>query len=439
MVDAKHNSYRLFMLMNRAADLRRRVFPQGTRREAFYRRYLRPPAAVLLTFLAQGRRRQKPRGSYLHPAIKVERGQALAPAGRILAIKTDHIGDFIFAFPAFQALRESFPDAHITLLCGEWNRAMAEALRLFDEVICVNVYQQHSSQRGSFIPDPALGYLKKLPAFDLAIDVKVEPDSRFLLDYIPAKFKAGFASPLMPPDMDLVVPAFPLVAQGERAREAHTRTLLLILIEAVAATFRSAQAVLQNLANLSAAAPGFQAPHHTGPLIGFNPGSGASAKNWPLDYAIQLLRQCLSDFNATILLFGSAAQKEDAAQIGARLKSERVIDYTGQLSLSAFIGAMKTLDLFIGYDTGSTHIAAGLNVPTLCIFSGSAPKGRFEPAGEKLVLLRADIPCASCGLKNVEDCPREHRCMTAITPDLVLAELHPLLHGAAAVPKARVG
>ena len=47
----------------------------------------------------------------------------------ICAIKLDHIGDFVMAMPAFQALRSEFPSASIDLLCGRWNVLKSAYLR----------------------------------------------------------------------------------------------------------------------------------------------------------------------------------------------------------------------------------------------------------------------------------------------------------------------
>ena len=51
-----------------------------------------------------------------------------------LIVKLDHIGDFLLALDAFDALRKGFPEARLTLLCAPWNAALARSLGFFDRV-----------------------------------------------------------------------------------------------------------------------------------------------------------------------------------------------------------------------------------------------------------------------------------------------------------------
>jgi heptosyltransferase-2 len=71
--------------------------------------------------------------------------------------------------------------------------------------------------------------------------------------------------------------------------------------------------------------------------------------------------------------------------------------------------------LFITNDSGLMHAAAALDVPQIAIF-GSTNHITTPPAGDKSVIIRVPTPCAPC-LK--PDCPTDHRCMTAVTVDMV--------------------
>ncbi|EJI0256827.1 glycosyltransferase, partial [Listeria monocytogenes] len=50
---------------------------------------------------------------------------------KILAIKLDHLGDFILAIPAFAKLRARYPNAHIEVITGGWNAPIAAQTGLF--------------------------------------------------------------------------------------------------------------------------------------------------------------------------------------------------------------------------------------------------------------------------------------------------------------------
>ncbi|MEK7832783.1 MAG: glycosyltransferase family 9 protein, partial [Acidobacteriota bacterium] len=75
-------------------------------------------------------------------------------------------------------------------------------------------------------------------------------------------------------------------------------------------------------------------------------------------------------------------------------------------------------------DTGPAHVSAALGTATLTIFG---PTNEFEtsPTGRRSELIRADnIECARCMHR---DCPIDHRCMTRLEINAVLARARKLL------------
>jgi heptosyltransferase-2 len=72
-------------------------------------------------------------------------------------------------------------------------------------------------------------------------------------------------------------------------------------------------------------------------------------------------------------------------------------------------------DLLITNDTGPAHVGAALNTPTIVIFGPTNPLTTY-PFSENAEMIRQPPDCAPCMLR---DCPIDHRCMTAISPELV--------------------
>jgi ADP-heptose:LPS heptosyltransferase len=62
------------------------------------------------------------------------------------------------------------------------------------------------------------------------------------------------------------------------------------------------------------------------------------------------------------------------------------------LPFSQFLGLVARCDLFIGVDTGPSHVAAALGVPTIGIF-GPTSSIIAAPSGEKSVALQAEKDC----------------------------------------------
>lgn len=425
-MDHQQQAYRLFVLTNRIASLRRKILPAGTRREKFYRNFVRPLAASILTALLNQRFFHKSSESHQNPLFQFDSGilPPLEQIKSILIIKADHIGDFVFALPAFQALSQSFPRAKITLLCGAWNRSLAEASGLFHEVICANIYEQRIQEGLASSPNDILVQLNQLPVYDIALDLKHEPDTRFLLGLVKAKFKAGFSSPLMPDNMSLVIPSFPAT---QTSHNVHTRTLLLILAQAVIASFSAQQTTSMLMQNLASHLESRPRPPNISFLIGINTGSGATAKNWPISSFIHFAKRIIVDHEVKFVLFGTQAEKEAASLLISEIGNDHILDYTEILSLSEFVSFVSKVDLYIGHDTGSTHIAAALNIPTICLYSGTGILERMAPTGQKLIILKNEVPCMPCGLRDIRDCHHHHECMTGITVDRVMTAIKKLL------------
>ena len=95
----------------------------------------------------------------------------------------------------------------------------------------------------------------------------------------------------------------------------------------------------------------------------------------------------------------------------------RVINLAGELTLRQTIVIMARCRLFIGNDSGLTHIAAALAVPLVAIFGPTEP-GKTAPLGRDRRLLHHGADCAPC-LHRV--CPTDHRCMSSVSVGAVLA------------------
>lgn len=141
--------------------------------------------------------------------------QPHTPIARILCLKFDHIGDMLVADLALRLLRDYFPHAHITLLCGPWNVGLSERLAIADRVIGVDLFNEAGAEQH----DPAAAALKRdaglqqiaamqLGPFDLAVDLRVDEDTRDLLRLFNARIRAGIGELRNYPFLDIAVPPF---------------------------------------------------------------------------------------------------------------------------------------------------------------------------------------------------------------------------------------
>ncbi len=145
-------------------------------------------------------------GSPLNLAL-FDFGGAQPRRRRVLAMQLGHFGDFIIGLPALRQLRAAFPDDHIRLVVGSWNRGVAEACGLADEVAThdlfpeiVRGWDRKPVQSAHEFSQAALGH------FDVAVDLRVDDDTRFLLQHVEATTRCGIGTTTRFPYLDVALP-----------------------------------------------------------------------------------------------------------------------------------------------------------------------------------------------------------------------------------------
>jgi ADP-heptose:LPS heptosyltransferase len=111
---------------------------------------------------------------------------------RLLVLKLDHYGDFLIGLPALRRLREVFAADHITLVCGSWNADLARRLNVADDVRAYDFFPENgASWNGE--PHEELDRFREVcsGSFDIAIDLRVDEDTRFLLEHVEAATRCG--------------------------------------------------------------------------------------------------------------------------------------------------------------------------------------------------------------------------------------------------------
>lgn len=152
-------------------------------------------------------------------------------------------------------------------------------------------------------------------------------------------------------------------------------------------------------------------------VIVIAPFSSLMNREWKIKYYIEIINNLKE--NHKIVLIGSNNQKKNLEQL--RNKDERIKVLAGELKVFEIPYLLKKAKLFIGQDSGITHLALKIGTPLIAIIGGGE-FGRFFPfhETEKVKYLYSEMDCFLC---HWECCKDEMYCLTELTPQLLLDEV----------------
>jgi len=122
------------------------------------------------------------------------------------------------------------------------------------------------------------------------------------------------------------------------------------------------------------------------------------------------------EWGARVVITGGPGETDIAAEIESAI-GKGCLNMAGRTSVRELMALINRCDFMITNDSGPMHLAAALGVPLIAIF-GSTDHTTTSPRTERAVVVRSETDCAPC-LKR--ECPTDHRCMTAVTPEEVVA------------------
>jgi len=360
--------------------------------------------------------RLRKRLGFVRPRVSAQRFDRLElsspDAPRILLLKVDDIGDMLLARGAVSVLREAWPTAELTLVTTPQGANAARLLKLFDSIhILSGDIRQRAEALSSVMAAQA--------PFDLAIDLRHDDDTRPLLGSVPARIRAGFDTRKTHRrvEMQIVLPlmerndgSFPDMANEDR---------LKLLAQSVVNALKPSLPL--DLGEMD------RKPARDYVVIA--PGAGRDIKCWPEAHFSALAQRVIAGHDLDIRLIGGKAEAETCRRIAAELPSGRC-EIVVDRSLDEVANVVRAARAYVGNDTGVTHLAAMLETPGVCLFSGSANLSVWRARGRRMVTLYSPQPCARCRHTQLSQCRFDHACMTDITVDDVWAELDQALGSA---------
>lgn len=266
---------------------------------------------------------------------------------RILVLRGGALGDFLVTLPALALLRERWPGAEIHLV----GNATAAQLALARGLVSA-VHSQHEARWSALygagpLPPAFAGWLAE---FDLVLSYWPDPDGA-LRACFPRRARQTFLS----------ADAMPRVAP---AAAHYCAPLAELGLRPAEFLFR-----LRPLAG--------SAEREPRPQITVHPGSGSRRKNWPPDRWLELLPQLPGPVT---LVLGEAEQHDWPVTV-----APAVFRITCA-PLETLVEHLAATRLFLGHDSGISHLAAACGAPCLLLFGPTDPAVWAPPSPETRVL-----------------------------------------------------
>ena len=300
------------------------------------------------------------------------------------------LGDMLCLVPALRALRAALPEAYVTLVGLESGRLLLERFPeyLDDLLVLPGGLDEFASGRQNI---PAFLAEAAERSFDLAVQLHGSSSiSNGLTLLLGARMRAGtYPTGSFCPDPARFVPL--------AANLPETRRLLRVLdVLGIPAQGDDLEFPVTDEDRSALASIPAARPLQPGRYVVVHPGSSSPERRWsPHHFAIMV--NLLGALRLPVVLTGTAGEAPIVREVAGGTRTE-TIDLAGQTAVGSLAALVEGARLVLCNDTGISHLAAALRVPSVVVFTGSEPE-RWAPPDDGLH--RAVHP--SPGLDGVED------------------------------------
>jgi heptosyltransferase III len=307
---------------------------------------------------------------------------------RILAIRGGAIGDFLLTLPALRLLRETFGHCHLEIVGYRHiadlalqggpspGETYADAVRNIEAAPLAGFFA-----RAGNLDQQWCNYFAE---FNQVVSWLFDPDKIFENNVRRAGVKNY------------------LSAYAKISDENHASVQLAHGLQGMALYLEDAAAHLVPTADVQRLAgewlSGSGVPSGTS-ITAIHPGSGSAKKNWPIERWVELAQRLVTNGERPLVIGGEADQ-EILGLLERRLTGAP-LTFARDLPLPLLGGILAKVSRYFGHDTGVSHLAAAVGVPSTVLFGTTdpavwAPRGNHvrvvvAPRGDLRELAVSDV------------------------------------------------
>lgn len=291
------------------------------------------------------------------------------PEGMIVLIRLDAIGDFVMSYGVFQEYRILYRDKKIVLICSASCKELAQAWRVADEVIEIDMGEYSRKKQYRRLKNSVLTSISAEIVIQMVMNRTVEME--YITGLICSKNKIALsrdnAKSKLRRRWDNV---YSQIFVYDECNDFEIKKYFYLLNSIAKTEIEPYQSILpKTCCSYIKESPYFVIAQ----------GGSFPAKKWENEKYAAIGNYILGNRDIKCYLLGTNEDKEDNDLIYKMiLHQERVENLTGKTTILDSIEIIRNAEFVITNDTCFVHIATAVNTKSICI-AGGWHWGRFVP------------------------------------------------------------
>ncbi|MBN1551175.1 glycosyltransferase family 9 protein [bacterium] len=356
----------------------------------------------------------------------------------LLLVRLDHVGDCVMTVPPIvRSLKNTYPDIKISLMTTHRNSELISTVEEIDQIM---IYDAPWSVRPEgYSRTPVFAYISKLVKmwfkanvrkslgrYDAVIFLSHAYWERFLFASL-ASVRLGFVgtynSRRQRISEKLLTQSLPFDTSKHQLTNCYNLIECILPVQhRESKTWLRVSETDMHFGQSILAEAGLSSEC----IACLHPGGG-HFRSWPEERFAEIALWLARNKSMKVAVIAGPREFHLAKHIQAKANHPDIIALMTP-SYKSVMCLMPHVKLYIGNDTGPTHIAAACGVPTLAIF-GPTSNTIFSPVGRVFKCIKIDPGCSPCRIpwKPVQSCERNLECLNGISVERVVQGIMELI------------
>ncbi len=323
------------------------------------------------------------------------------PKTSIVVFSNTALGDTLLSTPAIKSLKDSFPQARITLFVHKNIYPLLEGSDFIDNFV---IY--HGGYKKFFSTVMQLRHLRA--------DVALLMHSNGPQD-IPMAIMSGAKTILKTPTKSTYKH---YLSHEFHKKEQHTIEDRLDLVRSIGGERLTTRMLLPQRYYEDKKRE--YLPNEV-LVVGFQPGAANIYKMWPIENFRELAHKLLAEYPNTVIAVTGSKKEYKLGEAIKTTSSKKIINFCGKFAIENLPKLISEMDVLVTNDTGTMHVAIALGVPSVSMFAGSDPTmfGAYQDMDKHSIIFEDGNHL----IAGVEKAKRSNDGMRLIGTDVIFGEV----------------